>query len=210
MRFMDFPSTFHFLTKFGCSFVLLHSLSTFLNYLVIFMMLTFCFKVLHFGWYSKSALHFLCDFGGVPTIHFCLENLVWAVSKPKARPFQKGRGPKSNLSIRKRSKVIRGMVNANSKDGSEGKGMNEKKVLNEDEVFDVATLRKMAKIERRKANAACAELEKERTMTASSAEACRIWFVGIKKDKGISPPQQNNKSRRCIQLDFRAQQLIIK
>ncbi|KAK7271114.1 hypothetical protein RJT34_26748 [Clitoria ternatea] len=149
---MDFPSTFHFLTEFGYSFVFLRSLFTFLNYLDIFMMLTFCFKVLRFSWYSKSALHFLSDFRGVPTICFCLENLVWPVSKTKAGPLQKGRGPKSNSSIKKRSKVTGGMMNANFEDGqrgwAKGKGMNKKKVLNKDEVFDVMMLRKMAKIER--------------------------------------------------------------
>ncbi|KAK7272286.1 hypothetical protein RJT34_28786 [Clitoria ternatea] len=196
---MDFPSTFHFLTEFGCSFVLLRSFSTLLNYLGIFMMLTFCFKVLRFGWYSKSALHFLCDSGGVPTIRFCLENLVWAVSKPKAEPLQKGRGPKSNLSIRKRSKVAGGMVNANSEDGSEGKGVNEKKVLNEDEVFDVMTLRKMAKIERRKANAACAELEKERTAAASSAEEAMAMILRLQSEKSAAEIQANQFGRMADQ-----------
>ncbi|KAK7319512.1 hypothetical protein RJT34_04233 [Clitoria ternatea] len=200
---MDFLSTFHFLTEFGCSFVLLRSLFTLLNYLGIFMMLTFCFKVLRFGWYSKSALRFLCDSGGVPTIRFCFENLVWAVSKPKAGPLQKGRDPKSNLSIRKRSKVAGGMVNVNSEDGSGGKGVNVKEVLNEDEVFDVMTLRKMAKIERRKANAACAELEKERTAAASSAEEAMAMILRLQSEKSTAEIQANQFRRMAEQkLDY--------
>ncbi|KAF1863644.1 hypothetical protein Lal_00030714 [Lupinus albus] len=53
----------------------------------------------------------------------------------------------------------------------------EREVVNEDEVFDVMILRKMVKSERQKADAAFAELDIERTATASSAEEAMAMIL---------------------------------
>ncbi|CAH9084610.1 unnamed protein product [Cuscuta epithymum] len=53
----------------------------------------------------------------------------------------------------------------------------------EDKVFDVFTLRKMVKDERRKAKCAELELEKERMASASAAEEAMAMILRLQKDK---------------------------
>ncbi|CAJ1936159.1 unnamed protein product [Sphenostylis stenocarpa] len=200
---MDFPPVLNLLTQFGCGFVLLRSLSRFFNILGLFLMLTFWFKVWRFGWNSKSAVRFLCDSGTVPKIRFCLDKVAWGGSKAKTRPFKKVRRPRSSSSIRRRSKSSRQRGNAGSEDGSEGRGENERDIGLEDEVYDVTTLRKMVKIERLKANAACADLETERTAAASSAEEAMAMILRLQNEKSSAEIQATQFRRMTEQkLDY--------
>ncbi|XP_027346977.1 myosin-binding protein 3-like [Abrus precatorius] len=200
---MDFPPAFNFFTHFGCGFVLLRSLYRILNFLGLFLMCTFCFKVFRFWWHSKAAIRFLCDSGGIPRIRFCFHNLVFQVSNSKATPLEKGRDPNSKSSVKKGSNVVGEKGNANSEDGSEGKGEIEREGCNEDEVFDVKTLRKLVKIERKKANAACAELEKERTAAASSAEEAMAMILRLQREKSTAEIQATQFRRMAEEkLDY--------
>jgi len=83
------------------------------------------------------------------------------------------------------------------------KGENEKEVGNEDEVFDVMTLRKIVKMERLKANAACADLETERTAAASSAEEAMAMILRLQNEKSAAEIQATQFRRMAEQkLDY--------
>jgi len=166
-------------------------------------MLTFWFKVWRFGWNSKSAIRFLCASGGVPKVRFCLDKVAWGDSTAKTGPLKKARRPRSSSSIRKRAVGSRERANAGPEDGSEVKGENEKEVGNEDEVFDVMTLRKIVKMERLKANAACADLETERTAAASSAEEAMAMILRLQNEKSAAEIQATQFRRMAEQkLDY--------
>ncbi|KAL2343865.1 hypothetical protein Fmac_005150 [Flemingia macrophylla] len=200
---MDFPSALDFLTQFGCSFVLLRSLSRLLNLLGLLMMLAFCFKVLGFISRFKVAIRFLCDAGGIPRIRLCPGNVVPRVSDPKAKPFKRIRRRGSKSSFRRRPSGSWNKGNAASEEGSEGKGANEREVFNEDEVFDEMTLGKFLEIERQKANAACQDLEKERTAAASSAEEAMAMILRLQNEKSTAEIQATQFRRMAEQkLDY--------
>ena len=193
---MDFASAFNFLTEFGCGYVLLGCFSRILNFLGMFLIFGFCLKALRFGWHAKSLICFLCDYRGIPRIRLCLEDRVREASKSKA---EKGRGsdplksPAQNATspIKRSSHVSREKWNANSEDGSE----NEREVINEDEVFDAMALRKLVKMERRKANAAWSDLEKERTAAASSAEEAMAMILRLQNEKSAAEIEANQFRR---------------
>ncbi|OIW10478.1 hypothetical protein TanjilG_00416 [Lupinus angustifolius] len=212
---MDIPSSFNFLTEFGCGYVLLGCFSTFLNSLGMFLTCLFCFKVFRFGWYSKSSLRFQSDFGGIPRIRLCLENGVWQVSGLKIASLENARddplilksstknvNSKSDMS----SSVAKGKMNLNWEEGFEGKDEtheSEREVVGEDEVLDVMALRKLVKTERQKADAAFAELEKERTAAASSAEEAMAMILRVQREKCSAEIQANQFQRMAEQkLDY--------
>lgn len=189
---MNLALPLNFLTQFGCSFVLLSCLYRLLNFLGMFLMLGFCFKILHFGWHFKGALRFLCDFGRIPTIRLCLENFVLEVSKKKIPSLENGSDPNTNSSTQKR-------LNGRLEDRLERKDDSEMQVPDVDEVFDVITLRKLIKIERRKANAAFAELDKERTAASSSAEEAMAMILRLQSEKSSAEIQANQFRRMAEQ-----------
>ncbi|KAG5024740.1 hypothetical protein AAZX31_08G064500 [Glycine max] len=201
---MDFPPAFNLLTEFGCGFVLLRSLSRIFNLLGLFLMLTFCFKLLRFGWNTKGSIRFLCDSGGIPKLRFCLDNVAREkVSKAKTKPLKKPRHPTSSSSFRRRPNESGERGNAVSDDGSEGKVENEREGCNEDEVFDVMTLRRIVRMERQKANAACADLEKERTAASSSAEEAMAMILRLQSEKSAAEIQATQFRRMAEQkLDY--------
>ncbi|XP_061359995.1 protein FLOURY 1-like [Gastrolobium bilobum] len=205
---MDLVSTFNFLTEFGCGYVLLGCFYRVLNFLGMFLMFGFCFKVLRFGWLSKGSIRFLCDSGGIPRIRLCLEKVVWEVSKPKVAPLEMGCDQNSNSSIKRSSNVAGEKVSANSEDGLEGRDENEKEVCDEDEVLDVMALRKFVKIQRQKANAACAELEEERTASSSSAEEAMAMILRLQNEKS-SAEIQANQFRRMAEHELEHDQEVI-
>lgn len=196
---MNLALPLNFLTQFGCSFVLLSCLSRLLNFLGMFLMLGFCFKILHFGWHFKGALRFLCDFGRMPTIRLCLENIVLEVSKKKIPSLENGSDPNTNSSTQKRSNVAGERLNGRLEDRSERKDDSEMQVPDVDEVFDAMTLRKLIKIERRIANAAFAELDKERIAASSSAEEAMAMILRLQSEKSSAEIQANQFRRMAEQ-----------
>ncbi|CAL0331457.1 unnamed protein product [Lupinus luteus] len=212
---MDIVSSFNFLTELGCGYVLLDCFSTILNCLGFFLIFLFCLKVLRLGWYYKSFIRFQSDFGGIPRISLCLENGVWEVSGSKIAPLEnvcndplKVKSSAKNVNSRSdmSSSVVREKGNVNSEEGVEGKDEThecEREVVDEDEVFDVMTLRKLVKAERQKADAAFAELEKERTAAASSADEAMAMILRLQREKSSAEIQANQFHRMAEQkLDY--------
>ncbi|PHT41756.1 hypothetical protein CQW23_20610 [Capsicum baccatum] len=62
----------------------------------------------------------------------------------------------------------------------------EEECNDEDKVFDVLSLRKMIKMKRRRANAACLELEQERMAAATAAEETMGMILRLQNEIGRS------------------------
>ncbi|OIV93140.1 hypothetical protein TanjilG_20802 [Lupinus angustifolius] len=210
---MGFDFLFNFLTEFGCGYVLLGCFSIILKCIGMFLMFLFCFKVLRFVWYFKSLFRFQNDFGGIPRIRLCLGNAVWKVYGSKVEPLENA-GDDDSLKLNSPTKNVsdassnnaREKGNVNSEEGSEVKDdthESEREVVNEDEVFDVMVLRKLVKTERQKADAAIAELEKERTATASSAEEAMAMILRLQREKSTAEIQASQFQRMAEhKLDY--------
>ncbi|KAM3287926.1 hypothetical protein P3S67_021356 [Capsicum chacoense] len=86
------------------------------------------------------------------------------------------------------------LMNSNLEEGKTGglleldekKEEFEEKCNNEDKVFDVLSLRIMIKMERRRANAACLELEHERMAAATAAEEKMGIILRLQNEIGRS------------------------
>ncbi|WJX46485.1 hypothetical protein P8452_33283 [Trifolium repens] len=193
---MNLALPLNFLTEFGCGFVLLACLSRILNFLGMLLMLVFCFRILHFGWRLKGTLRFLCDFGGMPRIRFSLENIFLQVSKIKIPSLENGSVPNA---ISLNSNVSREKGKDSLDDGSEGKDDTELEGRDEDTVFDVKKLRKLVKIQRKKANVAVAELEQEQTAASSSAEEAMAMIHRLQNEKSAAEIQANQFRRMAEQ-----------
>ncbi|KAK2383434.1 hypothetical protein P8452_38562 [Trifolium repens] len=193
---MNLALPLNFLTEFGCGFVLLACLSRILNFLGMLLMLVFCFRILHFGWRLKGTLRFLCDFGGMPRIRFSLENIFLQVSKIKIPSLENGSVPNA---ISLNSNVSREKGKDSLDDGSEGKDDSELEGRDEDTVFDIKKLRKLVKIQRKKANVAVAELEQEQTAASSSAEEAMAMIHRLQNEKSAAEIQANQFRRMAEQ-----------
>ncbi|CAL5213549.1 unnamed protein product [Lathyrus oleraceus] len=189
---MNLALPLNLFTELGCGFVLFTCLYRFLKFLGMVLMLGFFFKILHLGWRFKGTLRFLCDFGGMPRIRLCLENIIWEVSKPEVPSFENGSDPNAT----KKSSNIAG---EKVKDSSENGSDNEWEVRDMDEVFDVNTLRKLIKIQRNKANAAFTELDHERTAASSSAHEAMSMILRLQNEKSSAEIEANQFRRMAEQ-----------
>ncbi|KAF7803787.1 L-type lectin-domain containing receptor kinase IX.1-like [Senna tora] len=211
---MDFSSTLKFLTQIseiGCGFFLLGCFSPVFNALCMVLVFGFCMKILHFGWHSEGFIRYLFDFGGKPRNPFSLgKNCVGdefesdSVSFKCRIPLKSSRIPnspnKNSLSVGEENENSNG--DTNSVDLSEEKADvstdTDREVRDEDEVFDVMSLRKLVKIERERANSAYAELEKERTASASAADEAMAMIFRLQSEKS-SVEIQANQYRRMVE-----------
>ncbi|XP_019424663.1 PREDICTED: uncharacterized protein LOC109333605 isoform X1 [Lupinus angustifolius] len=183
--FMDFASTFKFLThasEVGCGFVLLGGYSPILfNILGLLLIFLYSFKILRSRWSTRELLQFLSGFGtGTPRFGFGLEG-----SKVETLGNE---GLKSVSGVKKRG-------GNGLDDGVEEK---EKDENIEDEMFDVMTLRKLVKIERQRYHAACAEIDKERMAASSAAEETMAMILRLQSEKS-SIEIQGNQFRRMVE-----------
>ncbi|CAL0309484.1 unnamed protein product [Lupinus luteus] len=182
LTFMDFASTFKFLThasEVGCGFVLLGGYSPILfNILGLLLIFLYSFKILRSRWSTRELLQFLSGFGtGTPRFRFG--------SKVETLGDE---GLKSVSGVKKRGC-------GSLDDGVEEK---EKDENIEDEMFDVMTLRKLVKIERQRYHAACAEIDKERMAASSAAEETMAMILRLQSEKS-SIEIQGNQFRRMVE-----------
>ncbi|XP_027365495.1 uncharacterized protein LOC113872267 [Abrus precatorius] len=154
--FMDFPSTFKFLTQaseVGCGFVLLGGYySRIFNLLGLFLIFAFCLKILT-----------------PPTPRFRSHP-----STPKLNALDPPRQkPSSNFTD-------------NQEESTKEESLKEENLKEdnlEDDMFDVMSLRKLVKMERQRFNAACAEIEKERVAASSAAEETMAMILRLQSEK---------------------------
>lgn len=190
LAFMDFASTFKFLTQaseVGCGFVLLGYFSKLFNLLGLFLIFIFSLKLLRSRWTSNELLNFLSEFGGTPRFRLGLET-----SKAEALDHD----------------AFKSSSGSKRKSYSSDDGVDEKDENLEDEVFDVMTLRKMVKFERQRFHAACAEIEKERVAAASAAEETMAMILRLQSEKS-SVEIQANQFRRMVEQKQEYDQEVI-
>lgn len=198
---MDFSSTFKFFTQaseIGCVFLLLGSSSRVFNVLGMILILGFCLKILHLGWHPEGLIRYLFEFGGKPRNRFPLKNCVGEeFVSLKYSPLKSSQNPNSPNKIN-----FKDSHNFNGDVGPTGfweeKIDHDREVHDEDEVFDVMILRKLVKIERRRANAAYTELEKERTASSSAADEAMAMILRLQSEKS-SVEIQSNQYRRVAE-----------
>lgn len=206
---MDFSSTLKFLTQaseIGCGFFLLGCFSRVFNVLGMILIFGFCLKIFHFGWHSEGLMRYLFEIGGKPRIRFplkngvgeeCESNTVRLNFKSSPTPLKSSQNPnlpnKNSITVDDNSNG-----DVNTVDFWEEKGDNDREVYIEDEVFDVMTLRKLVKAERKRAIAAYAELEKERTASASAADEAMAMIIRLQSEKS-SVEIQANQYRRMVE-----------
>ncbi|KAI4367515.1 hypothetical protein MLD38_023245 [Melastoma candidum] len=78
----------------------------------------------------------------------------------------------------------------------------------EDEEFDVQTLRRLVKKERRRADAACNELEKERAATATAIDETMAMIARLQGEKNAAEVSANQERRMAEQKQAYDQEVI--
>ncbi|KAI4299182.1 hypothetical protein L6164_032664 [Bauhinia variegata] len=195
---MDCASTLHILTQaseIGCGVVLLGSFSRIFNVLGLLLILVCSMKIFSVGWNSICSMRFVCEYGRIPTVCYCIKNEGY---NPKISPCKCG-----SVKFLRKSIVGNETANSNrdviSKDGGEETDDRVKEVYPEDEETDVMTLREMVKIERQRANAAFTELEKERMAASSAAEEAMAMILRLQNEKSSVEIQANQYRRMALQ-----------
>jgi hypothetical protein len=207
---MECASCLNFLSQsngFGCGFLVFGCSSQVFGFLELFLMFGLGIKVLQLGWYGKGLMQFLCDFRGKSSIirkRFCLKNgefgsLTFLMSSNSST--------KDDLLVSKEVANSNGDVKAKEvleEDNEE----DEEECYDEDEEFDVMALRKLVKIEKQRANAANAELEKERMASASAAEEAMAMILRLQSVKSSTDMQANQYRRMAEQKQQYDQEVI--
>ncbi|KAI9121506.1 hypothetical protein K1719_008539 [Acacia pycnantha] len=147
--------------------------------------------ILHLGWHSGGLIRYLCEFGGKPRNRLHL----------KLKSSQNPNSPnKTNFLV----DIDNPNGHVNPKEGEH----HDREVHDEDEVFDVMTLRKLVKIERQRANKAYEELEKERTASSSAADEAMAMILRLQSEKS-SVEIQSNQYRRVAEQKQEYDQNVI-
>ncbi|KAG2703956.1 hypothetical protein I3760_06G160600 [Carya illinoinensis] len=208
---MDCASCMKFLTQgggFGCGFLVFECFSQVVHFLGLFFMFGLGLKVLQLGCHGKGLVQFLCEYRGKSSglkNGFCLKNSVANLCDSKAMPCECDSLKfleNSESLIRDDLLVSREVLD--SDDDVKAKDVleeddEEKDSYAEDEEFDVMALRKLVKIERQRADAAYAELEKERMAAASAAEETMTMILRLQSEKSSTEMQANQYRRLAEQ-----------
>lgn len=84
----------------------------------------------------------------------------------------------------------------------------EQEYYDEDKVFDVLSLRKMVKVERRRANAARLELDKERMAAATATEETMAMILRLQNEKSLVEMEANQYKRLAEEKQLHDQEVI--
>ncbi|XP_056163292.1 uncharacterized protein LOC115679611 [Syzygium oleosum] len=156
-------------------------------------------RVSPFGLGSKEIVRFLCEFkrkaselGGADKV---------SRNRVDLKVLETFDSPKWNGSVTGEA-LVRGIAGKANKlveeDDEEEEEEDRECSCPEDEVFDVLALRKMVKIERRRAMAASMELEKERMAAASAADEAMSLIMRLQSEKS-SIEMRANQDRRLAE-----------
>ncbi|KAM3219817.1 protein FLOURY 1-like [Capsicum chacoense] len=160
-------------------------------------------RVLQFSWYCKGWNRFLCDFCGKASElrnGCCSKNDFDGKCSEKMKSCETGLWMNSNLEEEKNG----GLLELDGEKEEYEEGCNG----DEDKVFDVLSLRKMIKMERRRANAACLELEKERMAAATAAEETMGMILRLQNDKSLVEMEANQYKRLAEEKQLHDQEVI--
>ncbi|KAL2458371.1 protein FLOURY 1-like [Abeliophyllum distichum] len=168
------------LGDFVCRILVFGILKQVFEYLGVFLLFGFGLKLLQFDWSFRGLVHFVGDFRG-KSDGFCSKNdfdenfsskckCGWRNSNAPIIQKMEENTEKMNLFIDDDDEI-------NITDYEECD--DEKEDIEKDEELDITELRKLVKIERRRASAACTELEKERAASATAAEETMAMILRL-------------------------------
>ncbi|KAK4340076.1 hypothetical protein RND71_041538 [Anisodus tanguticus] len=168
----------------------------------LFLLFGLGLRVLQFNWYCKgwNWNRFLCDFCGKSSE---LSNGCCLKNDFDEKCSGKMKSCKSGL-----LKMLMNSKNETNEELDDEKFEYEEECYDEDKVFDVLSLRKMVKIERRKANAACLELEKERMAAATAAEETMAMILRLQNEKSLVEMEANQYKRLAEEKQSHDQEVI--
>ncbi|GLT64779.1 hypothetical protein SLA2020_372500 [Shorea laevis] len=192
-------------------------LSLLLNVLGLFLMFCLGLVVLQFGLPNKAVKQFLRvirgksrDLRKVFPSNQCFGDVSDAKIRSSPRDSLKFSG-NSKSSDMGNKRLSMDLVNG----GREGRGKgvferesNKKGCFVEDEEFDVMALRKLVKLERKRANTACAELEKERMASSSAADEAMAMILRLQSEKSAAEMEANQYRRMAEEKHEYDQEVI--
>ncbi|OIT29358.1 myosin-binding protein 3 [Nicotiana attenuata] len=180
---------------FGFGFLVFGWFGQVYKVLGLFLLFGLGLRVLQFSWYCKGWNRFLCDFCGKSGE---LRNGCCSNNDFNEKCSAKMRFCKNGLLEEEKVKCV-----------SDGElNDDEQECCDEDKVFDVLSLRKMVKIERQRANAACLELEKERMAAATAAEETMAMILRLQNEKSLVEMEANQYKRLAEEKQLHDQEVI--
>lgn len=202
-----------FLTKysdFGCGFLVIGCFSNLSNVLVLFFMLLLGFKVLQFSGHCKfrKGISLMCSNGveidGVKNLSF--KHGTTRVSRVSVN---NGCGDQKLEEFDEFVSSSCGFqkVRSDCFVGDDGQDELEES-FDEDQTFDVMSLRKMVKVERQRAYVARSELEKERMAAASAADEAMAMILRLQNEKSSLQMQANQLQRLVEEKQLYDQDVI--
>lgn len=202
----------------GFGFFLFGSIKQVSKFLGLFLLFGFGFKFLYTDGFSRGLIRFLCDLRGKPwelKIGFCSTNvldgkfgLLKLLKEDSCVPLiDKMEEEKENLNSYTDSDQ---KINAGSDEeyGADNNEDDEKECTEEDGESDVSTLRKLIKIERHRANAALAELAKERAASATAAEEAMAMILRLQNEKSLIEMELSQYRRLAEEKQIHDQEVV--
>lgn len=206
---------------FGCRFWVFGNFKQPFEVLGVFLLFGFGLKVLKFIWFCKPSKVLLCDFRSKSDP---LRDGICAKNDPGGKCGSKISSCAcslvkclDNLSPAVIDKVDETeSVNCDADTyqkasycSGEGDDDDERcQHYDEDSEFDVRALRKLIKIERRRANSALLELEKDRMSAATAAEESMAMILRLQNEKSLIEMESNQYKRLVEQKLIYYQELI--
>ncbi|KAA8536371.1 hypothetical protein F0562_028849 [Nyssa sinensis] len=183
-----------------------------------------CLKfVLQYGCQCKGLLQFQCDFRGKSSDMrngVCAKNgfdgtCISKISSCKCGllNFLKNSDPPRIDKLEGTKEVMNGN-NSDVKakmlldDGDEQESYGDEQESYGEDEFDVIVLRKLIKTERQRANAACLELEKERTAAATAVEEAMAMILRLQNEKSLIEMEANQFRRLAEGKQLHDQEVI--
>ncbi|KAK9287131.1 hypothetical protein L1049_015542 [Liquidambar formosana] len=229
---MDCASCPKFLSQnseFGCGFLVFGCFTRVCNVLGLFLMFGLGLRVLQYGAQCKGLIKFL-EFKGKSfnlINGFCSKNdfgegfdskassckcnmfgLLRNFNPPNMGNVVESRGLISTIGDIKAKDLSNEELDGDDDGDGDGDGDGEGELDDECEEFDVMTLRKLIKMELRRANATHMELEKERMAAASAAEEAMAMILRLQNEKSSIEIEAHQYRRMAEQKQLYDQEVI--
>nr|GMC78505.1 protein FLOURY 1-like [Ipomoea batatas] len=181
---------------FGCGFLVFGCFGEFFKLLGLLLLFGLGFKALQFSWFCKglnntSQCHFRgkssecrCGFCSRDDFDWRRGSKAGACKCGLSRSLNNCNAPSKTDMLEEKTK---GSDSDDEFCGANdvGEEEEEEERYDEDKVFDVMTLRKMVRMERRKAKSVHLELEKERMAAASAAQEAMAMILRLQNEKSM-------------------------
>ncbi|KAL8541746.1 hypothetical protein ACS0TY_002853 [Phlomoides rotata] len=203
-----------------CGFFLFENFKQVYKFLGLLLLFAFGFRIFYSDSFSRGGLvRFLCDLRWEPEklkYGFCSKNVIDGIFRLlkilKEIPCEslidkpeEDQNEKLNNYNGTEGKIITGSGEEYLTDNNVD---DEKEFSEEDGECDVSTLRKLLKIERRRAKAAIAELAKERAASATAAEETMAMILRLQNEKSLIEMESSQFKRLAEEKQIHDQEVI--